>query len=283
MTDFTDITYAAMPDLDPDDRRALDLLSQRGFDAAAAVWDDAQVHWGDAGIVIIRSTWDYNVRHDAFLAWAESVAAVTPLYNPIELVRWNLHKRYLADLSDSGVPIVPTRWLRRGEPADLRAQLRHAGWERGVVKPGIGLSTHGVRRVTGTPEDQAHVDELLQSHDVMLQPYVSSVEDYGERSLIFIGGVYSHAARKTAFQALLPAGLAGETPAEASGAEIAVASKAMRALPAPALYARVDLVHDEAGDPLVIECELIEPTLFLSMHPRAAGRFAGALEGLAAA
>jgi glutathione synthase/RimK-type ligase-like ATP-grasp enzyme len=282
MRRFTFVTYAGMPDLDPDDRLALDLLAQRGFEVATAVWDDPAVDWASQGIVIIRSTWDYNLRHSAFLSWAEAVATVTPLYNPISLVRWNLHKSYLADLAAHGVPTVATRWLPAGSPSDLRCVLHETGWGTAVVKPAIGLSTYGVRKVTGTPEDQVHLEQLLGSHDVMVQPYMRSVDDRGERSLMFIAGAYSHAARKTAFQALLPTGEAGETPASATADEIAVARQAMQALPATPLYARADLVNDNDGRPVVIELELIEPTLFLGMHPRAAERFADALCELAA-
>ncbi len=165
---------------------------------------------------------------------------------------------------------------------DLAQFLADAGLQTAVVKPAVGLSTYGVRRVDGSREDQAHVATLLRDHDVMVQPYVRSVETYGERALMFMQSTYSHAARKTAFQALLPAGEAGETPVEATGAEIAVAVAAVRALPQPALYARVDLVHGDDGEPLVIELEVVEPSLFLGMHPRAAGRFADALAPLAA-
>ncbi|MDQ6768199.1 MAG: hypothetical protein M3Z41_10365 [Candidatus Eremiobacteraeota bacterium] len=247
---------------------------------ATAVWDDPAVDWSKAGIVIIRSTWDYNLRHEAFLAWAESVAAVAPLYNPLPLVRWNIHKSYLKDLAARGVAVVPTQWLAAGSHPNLAQVLEQAEWTSAVIKPAIGLSTYGVRRVSGQADDQAHLDALLREHDVMVQPYMKSVEDYGERALMFIDSTYSHAVRKTAFQALLPAGEAGETPTEATGAEIAVAVKAMQALPTRALYARADLVHDDQGEPRVLEFELIEPTLFLAMHPRAAHRFADALAGL---
>lgn len=280
MTDYTFVTYSGMPDLDPDDRLAVDVLTQREYAVATAVWDDPAVDWSAAGTVIIRSTWDYNMRHEAFLAWAESVARVAPLYNPLELVRWNIHKSYLRDLASKGVSVVPTLWVNAQARADLRKTLADAGWPEAVIKPAIGLSTFGVKRVSGSVDDQAHLDELLLEHDVMVQPFLRSVQSYGERALMFMNGTYSHAARKTAFQPLLPTGEAGETPVEATGAEIALAVKAMQALPAPALYARVDLVLGDAGEPLVIECELIEPTLFLSMHPRAAHRFADALENL---
>ncbi len=277
MTDFTFITYRDLPNLDPDDRLAADLLGQRGFTVGAAVWDDPTVVWTDAGICVLRSTWDYNLRLRQFLAWAESVAAVAPLYNPISLVRWNSHKSYLKDLAARGVPVVPTRWLKMAAPVDLRALLAEQCWERAVAKPAVGLATYGVKVVDASPDAQAHVTNLLREYDVMLQPYIVSVEDYGERALVFIDETYSHAARKTAFQSLAPTGHAGETPVEATGAEIAVGVAAMQALGEPALYGRVDIVHDDAGAPRVIEVELVEPTLFLGMHPRAATRFADAL------
>jgi hypothetical protein len=161
MPDFTFVTYAQMPDLDADDRLAVDVLAQRGLHAAPAVWDDPAVDWSKAGIVIIRSTWDYNLRHDAFLAWTEAVAAVTTIYNSPALVRWNSHKSYIKDLVAHDVPVVTTLWLSKGSRVDLAQVLARAGWETAVVKPAIGLSTYGVRRVTGGPEDQAHTDALL--------------------------------------------------------------------------------------------------------------------------
>jgi hypothetical protein len=280
LNDFTFVTYQGLPDLDPDDRLAADLLRERGLRVAAAVWDDPNVCWQEGGVCVLRSTWDYNVRHDAFLAWAESVAAIAPLYNPITLVRWNTHKQYLKDLASHGVPVVPTQWLKKSTQPDLLRLLAVARWEKAVAKPAVGLATYGVKVVDASTAAQTHVAELLRNYDVMLQPYLASVDTYGERALVFIGGTYSHAVRKTAFQPLAPAGEAGETPVEATGDEIAVATAALRALPEKALYARVDLVCDDAGAPLVLEMELVEPSLFLGMHPRAATRFADALVAL---
>jgi hypothetical protein len=39
------------------------------------------------------------------------------------------------------------------------------------------------------------------------------------------------------------------------------------------LYARVDLVRDEAGRPLLMELELVEPSLFLALAPEGRERF----------
>ena len=284
MPDFTFVTYDGLPDLDPDDRCAVEVLARRGYTAEPAVWTDPAVNWSRAGICIIRSTWDYHLHYKGFLAWAERVAALVPLWNPLALIRWNSNKRYLEELARRGAPVVPTVWLTRGQPADIAALLRERGWKRAVIKPGVGLATRGVMRVETSGTDlaaaQAHTEALLVDHDVMVQPFLSSVELYGERALVFIDGAYSHAAQKTAFQPLLPAGEAGETLTDATDEEIAIASRVAAMVDRRALYARVDLVRDDDGRPLVIEFELVEPSLFLSLYPPAAARFADALQSV---
>lgn len=281
--DFTFVTYDGLPQLDPDDRLAVDALARRGLRAVPAVWNSPAVDWSRAGTCIIRSTWDYHLDHAGFLAWADRVAAVAPLWNPPRLIRWNSNKRYLEELSKRGAPVVPTAWLPAHTRVDLAAVLRHHGWSRSVIKPVVGLATRNVMMVDGSAtaieRAQAHADMLLADQDVMLQPYVDSVDGYGERALVFIDGEYSHAARKTAFQPLAVAGEAGETGVVAEPDEVEVATR-VAGMVDGALYARVDLVRDGAGKPVVIEFEVVEPSLFLGLHPPAAERFATALVGL---
>ena len=283
MPDFTFVTYDGLPDLDPDDRLAVDALAKRGLRALPAVWNDPSVDWSRAGICVIRSTWDYHLDHAGFLAWADHVAADAPLWNPPWMVRWNSNKRYLEEIERRGAPIVPTAWLRAGERVDIAAFLRERGWERAVIKPVVGLATRNVMMVepsaAGLARAQSHAEMLLAEQDVMVQPFLESVERYGERALVFIDGEYSHAARKVGFQPLAVAGEAGETSIVAEPDEIAVA-KEVAAMVDGALYGRVDLVRDGAGKPIVIEFELVEPSLFLSLHPPAAERFASALARL---
>lgn len=281
MPDFTFVTYDGLPNLDPDDRLAADALAKRGLTVNAAVWNDPAVEWTRAGICIIRSTWDYHLDHEGFLKWAARVARTNQLWNPLSVVRWNAHKGYMQELADRGVPVVPTAWLNASSNTDLAAVLRDRGWGRAVVKPAIGLATRGVMRVDATPDGlsraQTHVNALLCEHDVMVQPFIASVEEYGERALVFIDGEYSHAVSKTAFQSLAPAGEAGEALTQADPEEIAVATKVTKMVDGKVLYARVDLVRDDANRPQVIEFELVEPSLFMSLYPPAAERFADAL------
>lgn len=282
MPDFTFVTYAGLPALDPDDRLAVVELERHGSSVAAQVWNDPAVDWAQAGTVVIRSTWDYHLDHQGFLSWVDRVAAVTTIWNPSALVRRNSMKTYLRDLERSGVPIVPTVWIEPGGTCDLHHLMRDRRWEKAVVKPVVGLSTAGVRMVAPGDEDaQAHLDALLRTGGAMVQPFVPSVSTYGERALVHIGGAYSHAVRKTAFQPLAVAGEAGEVPAFATPEERAVADRAIATLDTPWLYARVDVVSDESGNPLVMELELIEPSLFLSLDAGAPKRFADALLAVA--
>jgi len=282
MPDFTFVTYADLPDLDPDDRLAVTEVERRGASVGAQVWSDAAVDWSSAGTVVIRSTWDYHLHHDAFLEWIDRVAQVTSIWNPPKLVRRNSVKTYLKDLEQRGVPVVPTAWIDRGESCDLRRLMRDRGWEQAVVKPIVGLATEGVRRAVRADDDaQSHLDALVARGGAMVQPFMPAVTSYGERALVHIGGAYSHAASKVAFQPLANAGDAGEKPVVASQAERAAAELAIATLDSPWLYARVDVVPDEAGRPLVMEFELVEPTLFLALDSHAPRRFADALMALA--
>jgi glutathione synthase/RimK-type ligase-like ATP-grasp enzyme len=281
MIDCLFATYDELPGLDPDDRLAVDALRSVGLCAEPAVWNDPCVDWTQARVCVLRSTWDYPARFHEFLRWIDSVSTKTSLWNPAPVVRWNSHKFYLRDLERKGVPVVPTAWIARGTSLRLRELLRQRSWSEAVIKPAFGAGTVDVLKVDasvdGIASGQQHADRLLTEQDVLVQPYLHSVTEYPERALVFIDGSYSHAATKTPFQALLPAGEAGEQPVEASAQEIAIATRAMEAVPGPHLYGRVDLVRDDAGAPVVIELELIEPSLFLAMHPPAAGAFARAI------
>jgi hypothetical protein len=280
--DFRFVTFKAMPDLDPDDRLALAALARRGFRTTTAIWDDPNVDWSLAGICVIRSTWDYHLHVADFLEWADRVASVTTLLNPPGLVRWNAHKSYLLDLEQRGVPVVPSFLYEPGSSARLADYPLDS--QRIVIKPAVGLATFGVKRFDLAIERsaaQSHLNALLERGAAIVQPYFASVESYGERALIYIDGMYSHAARKTAFQPLLPAGEAGETAVDALPGEIELGNKVMRTLQEPALYARVDLVRDDHDKPHLLELELIEPSLFLGMHPAAADTFADALARIA--
>src|SRR5438034_2541390 len=192
-------TSAKLPTLNDDDRLLIPALAELELAAVPAVWDASDVCWEEFQGVVVRSCWDYHHRLEEFLGWVVWLErAGIPVWNPPAVLRWNSHKGYLRDLAARGVPIVPTRWLGRGEPVDLPMLLEDAGWRDAVVKPAVSAIASGTWRTSTEVEagDQARLGELLRAGDVMVQPFVSEVRDRGEWSILFLGGQLSHAVLK---------------------------------------------------------------------------------------
>jgi hypothetical protein len=249
-------------------------LRDEGLDPSTQVWDDETVSWASFDLVVVRTTWDYVDRRDEFLAWA---ASVPRLLNGADVLTWNTDKRYLHRLEAQGIPIVPTTWL---SPGDAFIAPDHPY----VVKPTVSA---GARDTAAYAAGAAsHAEALLEAgRTIMVQPYVSDIDERGETSLLFFGGAFSHAARKSAI--LGPgAGVRNDidsrsfvSPAEATAEELALAERVLAAVPHDLLYARVDLLPG----PVLIELELTEPSLVLRHAAGSAQRFAQAVARAAAA
>jgi glutathione synthase/RimK-type ligase-like ATP-grasp enzyme len=277
------VTWRELPELDPDDRPLAAALRARGLAVAVVAWDDPGFDWRAARLALLRNPWDYYRRRDEFLAWGERVERLTRLENPLAVVRWNTHKGYLVELAGRGAPVVPTALVRRGERFDLARHAAAHGWTGGVVvKPAVSADSWETHVVAGgdLATAQAHVARLAAERDVVVQPFLPAVEDHGERCLVFLDGDYSHAVRKNPItRGGRWAGLPEGTPVEADAAERAAAERVLAAAGrGPLLYARVDLVRDERGEPRLLELELAEPTLFLADAPAGLARLVAAIE-----
>jgi glutathione synthase/RimK-type ligase-like ATP-grasp enzyme len=270
-------TASRLPRADEDDPLLRAALAAAGVSAQTLAWDDPGVDWGRARACVIRSTWNYVHHYDAFLGWAERCAAVTTLWNPFPIVRWSSHKRYLLELAGAGLPVTPTRLAPQGQPADLTALAGE--WSQLVIKPAISAGSFKTRRVARAEfatTGQAHLDAVLARHDALVQPFLASVEDYGERALVWIDGALTHAVRKSPRFAGDPQRVSAASVPIAHD-EAALAESVLAAVPQPLLYARVDLARDAHGRPCLMELELVEPSLFLDRAPAAVARLAAAI------
>ena len=284
MPDVSFVTCSRLPELDPDDILVVEPLRALGVDVTPAIWDDPGVDWDRFDLSVIRSTWDYTDRRDAFVAWAGSVPR---LLNPAEVIAWNTDKRYLAELSAAGLPVVETTWIGVGSDVSLPSNGEY------VLKPSVGAGSIDAQRFDLASSEErdraaAHADRLLaKGQTVMLQPFVGSIEDHGETSVILVAGEFSHAIRKGVM--LGPTTLdevdglyKEETIAarKASDEEIDLARAAVAAIPfedGALLYARVDMVPGADGRPLLMELELTEPSLFMATTPGSEMGFAKAI------
>ncbi len=256
-----------------------DALRARGARVTHAAWDAVSPAQVGHRLLCLRSTWDYHLRGAEFGAWLTACeASGATIVNPASLVRWNMDKGYLRDLSAAGVPMPPSAWYAVGEQPDLDAVRAEYGWHDVVVKPRISATAHGTHRLRlNETLDAAQWATVIKS-GAIVQAFVPEVAN-GELSLVYFGGEFSHAARKTprAGEYRVQREFGGtNAPAVVSAAARKLGRAALAAAPAPALYARVDLLETAAG-PLLMELELIEPELFLTIHPAAAATFADAL------
>jgi glutathione synthase/RimK-type ligase-like ATP-grasp enzyme len=231
------------------------------------VWDDPAVDWDRFELVVVRSAWDWAERSREFLGWAEARRRIE---NPLTVLRFGVDKqRYLGALAAASVPIVPTAFVRAGDPFEPPD-------EAFVVKPAVSAGgRRSARFDAGDETARQLVGEITGAGETaMVQPLLTGVP---ETSLVYVDGAFSHSLAR---RASLPPARAEEVlyleeelgPYEASAAERRVAERALAVVPGPCLYARVDLLGG-----LVLELEVVEPSLYLAYGEGSATRFATAV------
>lgn len=201
--------------------------------------------------------------------------------NPVPLLRWNSNKRYLAELGRSGVQVIPTRICESLDEVALADARQEFGGTL-VIKPPVSAAADGTFKLG--PADP--LPASAQGKAMLVQPFLPSVAEEGEYSIMIFGGRFSHAIikRPKAGDYRVQPHLGGtETRCDAPAGAVELAQAALAAAPAPAAYARVDMVRDRDGALAVIELELIEPALWLQHAPDRGEGFASAIHLAASA
>jgi glutathione synthase/RimK-type ligase-like ATP-grasp enzyme len=266
-----------------DDEHAIAPLAELGWRVATVSWRQRETPWSAFDAVIIRSTWDYWDDIPAFLDVLERIDRETRLANPLEIVRWNLEKTYLADLERKGIGIVPTIWPTQVRPDSFRAFSEQHGCDQLVIKPVIGANGDKAFRVSpfDSPQRREMIGACFRDRRALVQKFMPQILTEGEFSLFYFNGAFSHAILKT------PADNEFRCQEEHGGDIQPVTpepqlllrgGQALDALPETLLYARVDFVRDDENDFLVMELELIEPSMYLRTDPGASMRFARAID-----
>ena len=291
------VTSAEYQHLDDDLPLLVGALADLGVEAVLADWHDEAFDWAGMSLAVLRSTWDYTSQLARFLERLEAIDRATTLANPLAVVRANADKAYLLGLAEAGVPVVPTSLLRPGDDVRLPEGVPF------VVKPTVSAGGRDTERYGPGEVDaaRAHAEDLLDAgRPVLVQPYLEDIDKAGETGLVFLGDRFSHAFRKGPI--LRPGttfvqGLYREeaiTFREPQDHELELADRVLDAVGAivdghdrhDLLYARVDVAPGLDG-PVVMELELIEPSLFLPVAPGSERRAAEAIaarvdQGLAA-
>lgn len=263
------ITGRHAPELSEGGQQLASLLADRGFDPTPVMWTDRSVDWVQYDSVLFRSCWDYPDDIPRFQELLDDLdRAEATVCNPLEVVRWNLHKRYLTALADAGVEIPATVVIPQGTDRSLETVLREQEWAEAVVKPAIGAMSSNVWWTSRRDARQyeSRFAALLADQDVLVQAYVPEITT-GERSIVFFAGEYSHAWNSlpapddiTSFEDTD----AAYTPTPAIQEQATTVESTARAIlevdPWQLPYARIDFVPRE-GTLVLMELELIEPYL----------------------
>ncbi len=286
-----------LPYFESDDQLLWTSLKSLDVEIDCPVWDDALVDWEKYDLIIPRLTWDYQEKMDAFRAWL--VKYKSKFLNPYEVLDWNFSKSYLAELN---CPLVPTIFLnqRTADQGDLTMDEFKEIYQKLIdfiedttivfAKPMIGANSVGTLRIALDESNQSQLFDHLSKHlsyvGMLLQPYQATIESDGEFSLIFFDGKFSHAVQKKPvpgdYKAQIDYG-AKDSVYEPAQAWIAESEKLVASvqtkfnLSEPLLYARCDYLLSSKGIPLLIELELIEPSLFFRGSQIKVDRFVTAL------
>jgi glutathione synthase/RimK-type ligase-like ATP-grasp enzyme len=266
-----------------DDEHAIAPLEQLGWQVSTLSWRQSHTPWSEFDVVVVRSTWDYWDDIPAFLETLRRIDSMTRLANPLDVIHWNLEKTYLRDLEGNGIGVVPTLWPESVSPASFPGFFARLGSDELVIKPVVGANGDDAYRVSAADDVRRleWICDRFRHKRGMVQTFMPSVLSEGEYSLFYFNGAFSHAILK------IPKGSEFRSQEE-HGSEIRPAEpeeklllrgrQVLETLSAIPLYARVDFVRDDQQDFVVMELELIEPSMYLRTDPEAPGRFARAID-----
>ena len=290
MTEIALLTAANLVS-DAPDRRAdahlfdiqLDILRRgfapHGLTLTPVRWIDP-LEWTRIRGVLVNSAWDYQDRHEAFLATLDAIAALgVPVFNDPATVRWNIRKTYLKEFEAKGVKVIPTLWPEAPTAADIVGAMDTFGVDDVVLKRQVGGGARAQVRYTraNLPEPGPVMDR-----PGMIQPFVPAIAGEGEFSFLFVDGEFSHVLvkRPKAGDYRIQEAYGGRSQAiDPVPKDRAAAQAVMDVLSDKPLYARVDMVRGEDGGLMLMELEVLEPYLYPKDGPHIGAMLGKALAG----
>ncbi len=263
---------------------SFDAMAALGWQVECVAWDEPGIDWDAYDAVYICTPWDYPANPDLFLGVLAAIDTSTAhLINPLPLVHWSLAKTYLRDIEARGGAIVPCLWCEAIDAAMIPGWFDALASDKIVIKPAVGANAQDTYVLT-SPVASDLIDELLDVFDeraFFVQPFMENVVSEGEYSLFFFNGAYSHAILKTPkahdFRSQEEHG-AYIRSVNATPGQIAAAERILELVEPQPTYVRADLVRDGNDNYLLMELELIEPSLYLRFDPESPARFARAFD-----
>jgi len=260
------------------DKLLIEPMKQFGWLAEEISWRDKTVNWSNYDAVIVRSTWDYQHDSENFIKVLHKINSSTHLENNLDLMKWNMNKKYLYDLQNKGVHIVETLWKNKFDRSEAVNYFEQLGAEEIIIKPNISASADNTYRLNKDTLTAFFdiLENTFSKREFMIQPFIKNIIEEGEYSLFFFNGRYSHSVLKIPkdndFRVQEEHG-GNIQPVSASELIVNNAQNIINKLPTIPLYARVDLVRVNNNQFALMELELIEPSLYLNKDSEAPLKF----------
>lgn len=274
------ITYASEAKLTEDDQLALPALKKAGIEVTPILWNKPHdLYAFDA--VVFRSCWDYHLHWREFADYIEKLKKRTHVFNSPDTMLWNLNKKHLLDLAPKGVCLPKTKWFAQGQKVEASEFEFFKNSPRVVVKPSISLNGYDTYLLPSQDANKIAqiTNDLLSGRDVLVQDFIPEVQTAGETSLVFFNGKFSHALCK------IPKGGEFRVQVDYGGtrkmisppaAIVSDAENILKIAGKDYLYARVDgVIRDKEF--VLMELEMIDPSLFFILDAHSCDRFAHAL------
>jgi glutathione synthase/RimK-type ligase-like ATP-grasp enzyme len=245
-----------------DDNLLVNELEASGYMVQSKAWETLQDEGED--LFIIRTAWNYTEHLEEFFKCLESIK--DRLWNPLSLVKWNADKKYLYELYQKGLGVIPLSIA--DDKLSLTKSLDKLGGDEFIAKPLIGAGASGLVRFNRSNLPSIDKETIIQK----FYPEITQ----GELSLIYFDGKFAYAVKKTPkvgeirVQEEFGGIVSAYTPTDEQhrlGAEF------VGSIPGKWLYARVDIVPGIG----VIELECVEPSLFFSRCDQGAKLFIEAI------
>ncbi len=267
-----------------DDDLVHEPLRKLGWEVQDVPWD-ADKNWSDFDVVIIRSPWDYQQHIEKFLFVLQQIDnSSAKLLNSLEMVNWNIDKKYLFEMQSAGIEIVPTLLIDSLTSEKLQDIFQHFNTDEIIIKPTIGANADDTFRINKQTDVTKlfKICETFSNKEALTQPFLNSIITEGEFSLIFLDGKLSHSILKTVqsgdFRVQEEHG-GGVIPLPNPEPElITAADKTINFLPETPVYARVDMVRTKNNTFALMEIELIEPCLYFRFGTDSSEEFAKVID-----
>lgn len=238
-----------------------------------------EVDWSNFKNLVFCSVWDYTKNYNLFHKWLSAREKQCNLINSAEIIRWNLNKSYLHHFEKQNIPVIPTVWIYE----ENQLTYLNFEWSDVIVKPSVGAGSSGMKKFESLRQIdkvKSHIQFLLEDCNVMVQPYLESADSYGETAMVYFDGKLSHTVKRPlgGHKGTADERVATATHIEPTEAQLEIGKKVIQCLPFKPTYIRIDLLKDNNDKDVVLEVEMIEPSLFLKTS-EAAANYANALKG----